>query len=460
MNMRRILSLLLAAALLPCLFVFLASCAGGGAAENKTPDLPQAQAAAEQNETPVTPEEAEEEPEQAGDETEPPPGPEEAAPGTEDAPSGEEVQTEAADEPDEPDKPQEVFGTVELYQLAPESQSLMMFYVIVTPNKKIVVIDGGTDGVGQSSPSYLPSAIRAILGLGQKDYFEVEAWFFTHMHNDHYYELAKLLRRYKESDNFKVNNIYFDFPDYGTEWTSKAGSGDFEKANFDILVKGVDHYYETVGFSGIVGADIPEDQWTAPEDSEGYFYHLINGAVINEETVEKGLTLTVDGVDFHILLTWEPEASTINNTSVIIKMEYASNSVLFLGDCGEEEGRRLLKVRSAEEVKSDYIQMGHHGQGGPDQAFYDAIDAKESIRLWPTPEWVWNNAQTYAIGKTRSWLDLPYEADDFKKQKLFDTGRDFVAGCYQLYPKQGTKVESWTERVLSKQRVAVFENPG
>ena len=100
--------------------------------------------------------------------------------------------------------------------------------------------------------------------------------------------------------------------------------------------------------------------------------------------------------------------------------------------------------------------MGHHGQGGPDKAFYDAIDAKDSIRLWPTPEWVWSNAQTYAIGKTRSWMGLPYEAKDFQKEKLFSTGRDFVAGCYKNYPKQGTKVESWTEKVLTEQRVAVF----
>ena len=110
---------------------------------------------------------------------------------------------------------------------------------------------------------------------------------------------------------------------------------------------------------------------TAPEGSERYYYDLVNGAVINGETVEKGLTISVDGVDFRILLTWWNGASTINNTSVIMKMEYRDNSVLFLGDCGEEEGRRLLEVRSAEEVKSDYIQLGHHGQGGPDPAVAD-----------------------------------------------------------------------------------------
>ena len=444
MKPNRIVLFLLTAALLSV----LSSC---GAQEENAPETPSSPAAAEQTEK----------------ETEAPlmPGDLSSLPEEDAETEGTEPETDDTADPQEEEEPSETIegpaplGTVELYQLAPENQSLMMSYVILTPNKKVVVIDGGTDGYGMSSPSYLPSAIRAILGLGQADYFEVEAWFFSHMHNDHYYELAKMLKRYKESDNYKINNIYFDFPDYGVEWRSKGGDGDFEKVNFDILVKGFDHYYETVGFTGIDGAQIPEDRWTAPEGSEGYYYDLINGAVINEETVEKGLTIPVDGVDFRILLTWWDGSSTINNTTVIIRMEYAGSSVLFLGDCGEEEGRRLLALRPIEEIKSDYIQMGHHGQGGPDKAFYDAIDAKHAIRLWPTPEWVWNNAQTYAIGKTRSWLNLPYEAKDFQKEKLLDTGMDFVAGCYRSYPKQGNKVESWTEKILSEQRVAVLGNP-
>lgn len=438
MKSRRIPLFLLSAALL----ILLASC---GTQEENVPEPASSPLPAEQTEAPSEPTDLEEDPASVSDAELPPENePAEAA--------AEEVPPEQAAE-------SETHGTVELYQLAPEAESLLMSYVIVTPSKKVVVIDGGTDGAGQSSPAYLPSAIRAILGLGQKDYFEVEAWFFSHMHNDHYYELAKMMKRYKETDNYKIHNIYFDFPEYGVEWTSSAGDRDFEKANFEILVKGFDNYYKTVGFSGIDGADIPEDRWTAPEGEEGYYYSLVNGAVINEESVEEGLTISVDGVDFQILMTWWDGSSTINNTSVIIRMEYDGHSVLFLGDCGEQEGRRLLEMRSAEEVKSDYIQMGHHGQGGPDQAFYDAIDAKDSIRLWPTPEWVWNNADSYAIGKTRSWLDLPYEAVDFQKEKLFKTGRDFVAGCYRSYPKQSAKAESWTERVLAEQRVAVFGNP-
>ncbi len=84
---------------------------------------------------------------------------------------------EATDCPEPTATPEPQPHDVELYQLAPEDQSLLMSYVIRTPMDKIIVIDGGIAGYGKEAPPYMPAAIRAILGLGQNDYFEVEAWF-------------------------------------------------------------------------------------------------------------------------------------------------------------------------------------------------------------------------------------------------------------------------------------------
>ena len=367
-----------------------------------------------------------------------------------------EIQTETETEEVTEQQIPEEKGTVELYQLAPEGMSLMMSYVIVTPNKQIVVIDGGIDGSGVEAKPYLPNAIRAILGLNENDPFEVEAWFLSHAHRDHFYELAKMLNEYTAESNYRINNFYFDYPDIGVEWDSAAGSGDYDLERLGKLKKGFDNYYSINKFTGIKGAEIPEDKFTAPEGEENYYYDLINGAVINEEAVEQGLTVTVDGVEFRIMMTWWKEARYVNSTSVIIKMSFDGQSVLFLGDAHEDSGKRLLQMYDAEELKADYVQMSHHGQGGTDQAFYDAIDAEKSIRLWPTPSWVWNDAKTYAIGKTRSWLGLPVEAADFKKAGLLETGFDFVAGLYRRYPSQGHKFEKWTQKVLDAQRVAVL----
>lgn len=372
---------------------------------------------------------------------------------TESAAATEEEETTVTDEPKVP-------GKCELYQLAPENMSLMMSYVIITPNRKVVVIDGGIDGNGLEGRTYLPAAIRAILGLAEGDYFEVEAWFLTHVHRDHYYELAKLLKAYKAEDNYKINNFYFDYPEIGVEWDSAAGSGDYDLPRLDTLKAGMDNYYSVNAFGGVNGADIPEEKFAKPEGAENYYYDLLNGAVINEENIKKGLTLNVDGVAFRVLLTWCKDSRYVNSTSVIMRMEYAGKSVLFLGDCASDESDRLLAEYPPEVMKSDYIQMGHHGQGGPDQKFYDAVDAAHSIRLWPTPNWVWNDAKTYKIGETRSWVGLPVEATAFKKQGYLGAGNDFIAGIGVKYPKgRVDRVSNWNETVLNSQRVAVFEEP-
>ena len=60
---------------------------------------------------------------------------------------------------------------VELYQLAPNSQGLMQSYVIKTKKNKLIVIDGGIDGVGTNDDPYLPAALRSILCLEEGEYF-------------------------------------------------------------------------------------------------------------------------------------------------------------------------------------------------------------------------------------------------------------------------------------------------
>lgn len=342
---------------------------------------------------------------------------------------------------------------VRLYQLVPETTSLMMSYVIVTPNKKVVVIDGGIDGTGVEAKTYLPVAIRAILGLEEDGYFEVEAWFLTHAHRDHYYELAKMLNGYNADSNYKINNFYFDFPDIGVEWDSTAGAGDYDNERLDKLKKGFDNYYKINGFKGIKGADIPADKYSAPDGAENYYYSLINGAVINAGSTDTGLCIEVDGVRFDILLSWSKEAKYVNSTSVIIRMIYEDHSVLFLADCASDEGKRLLGKYPPEKLSSEYVQMGHHGQGGPDKELYDAIDAANSKRLWPTPIWVWNDAKTFRIGETRSWMGLPFEAADHGP----NGGNDLVTGLYENCPAgDADKVSGWTKQVLEKQLAAVL----
>ncbi len=353
---------------------------------------------------------------------------------------------------------------VELYQLAPEDQSLLMSYVIKTPNDKIIVFDGGIAGYGKDNPPYLPAAIRAILGIGQNDYFEIEAWFLSHGHNDHIGEAAKMLEGYTAESNYKVNNFYFNFPEFGTEWKTSAGANDYDLEEVEQLKRGMDNYYTICGFNGITGADIPAEQYTKPADAEyDYYYNLVNGAVITPESIENVLNITVDGVTFRVLQTWDSKNSTVNSTSTVVRMIYGSHSVLFLGDSYTDNSAKLLKMWPIEEIASEYVQMGHHGQHGPNQTFYRKIGAKNSIRLWPTPVWVWEvykATNNIATDETRHWVGLPDDYAEFAAQGLDKTGRDFISGLTGAYPSDPTQVSAWNAEVLAAMRVGVFEYLG
>ena len=262
----------------------------------------------------------------------------------------------------------------------------------------------------------MPSAIRAILGLNEGEYFEIEAWFLSHGHSDHYGEMIMMFREYDENSNYKINNIYFDFPDFAT---SKFDPSDYTLEGLDQLKQGLDNYAKVNGI----------------DCEEGYYNHL-NGKVVNADAVAKGLTITIDGVDFEILQTQSPEDDQVNGNSMVIRVVPTyenAKTCMFLNDTSVWSGAKLLKTYG-DKLKSDVVQMAHHGQAGADKDVYDAIDAK--LRLWPVPFWVWGNETDYRIGEVRSWFGI----DE-------NVGRetDLVSCKYGKYPEDYTSIDSWKQ---------------
>lgn len=332
-----------------------------------------------------------------------------AAPDTEAEDTTAEDTTAEAEVPAEP-------SPVVLYQLAPEANSLMQSYVIKTQSGKLIVIDGGIDGEGLDRDPYMPTALRAIAGVDDGEYFEVEAWFLSHAHKDHIYELSKMMAEYSTESNYKINNIYFDFPAFGTE--------EYPGQNTDMevskIIENVNKYGQVIG------------------EGENY-YDKLNGAVINSEAVAKGLSFDIDGVKIDVLQTWDiaDGTSNVNDTSLVLRFTIGEQTVLFLNDLGVNGGRRLLATYG-DALKSDIVQMAHHGQAGVNKDVYVAIGA--NVHLWPTPIWVWNNAnQTYQIDEVRTWL--------YGETFLNADEHNIVAGKYAKYPARLQQVAAW-EKVL------------
>ena len=80
-----------------------------------------------------------------------------------------------------------------------------------------------------------------------------------------------------------------------------------------------------------------------------------------------------------------------------------------MGDTGEESSKKLLETKR-DKLKSDIVQVAHHGQAGASKELYQAVNPK--IALWPTTEWLWNNDSglgedtgPWKTKETRSWLE-------------------------------------------------------
>jgi len=225
----------------------------------------------------------------------------------------------------------------EVWQLPSQINTIGNSYVFRTVNGKIAVMDGG---VSDEAP-YLRGFLAA---LGNK----VDIWFISHPHPDHIGALFEIL---KNPADLKIEKI-----------CHSAFSGQLSNAEPDYK-KGVEEFYALLEKSGIPIVDVKE----------------------------AGLVIKLDKTNFKILGVTNEDIliNPYNNSSMVIRVWNDSKSLLFLGDCGKEEGDRLLSGPYRKELDCDYIQMAHHGQQGVSKNFYRTVKFKAC--LWPTPSWVYNN---------------------------------------------------------------------
>lgn len=255
-----------------------------------------------------------------------------------------------------------------LYQISPDTSTLMMSYIIKTTNNKLIVIDGGGVATLVNNSGYLYTMLQNLTNSAKP---EVEAWFLTHLHDDHLTEFNKIYK--KAGIKVDTKNVYFNLP--SRSFMEKVESGN----SLYIYDETRDSYDKLFG--------------------EGAF------DAAGGKTVKQGDKFNIDGVEVEILLTCldEETETNINDTSLIFRLTIEGQTVLFLGDAGVKEGNRLLAEYGPEYLKSDIVQMAHHGQGGVSEEVYKAINP--TMCLWPTPEWVYDNRNgNLKTLEVRQWM--------------------------------------------------------
>ena len=248
-----------------------------------------------------------------------------------------------------------------LYQLK-ETSKYMMGFVLVTKSNNAIVIDGGR-------PADMPMLKKYI---GNR---HISAWILTHAHNDH---ISGLIEEYKTNGakDFDIEKIYYNFPPFSL--IDKHDVPNYEYHREELLEM------------------LPEFNTTLPLFKD------------KTQIVKQGDSITVDEVKIDFIYSYHEGlyANLMNDSSLVFKVFTENKTVLFLGDIGPDAGDVLFR-ESRHLLKSDIVQMAHHGHMNPSFEVYAEIDP--DVCLWCCPDWLYNEA-----------VVPPYLSD---VEKLFKNGR-------------------------------------
>ncbi len=243
-----------------------------------------------------------------------------------------------------------------LYQIT-ETSSFMMSYVLKTASGKAVVIDGGR-------PEDLP-LLWEIVGDSK-----VCAWILTHPHLDHISGFTSLIA--EGPNKLWPEKVYYNFP------------------SPELLEK-------------------DEKIRTLREFSEIEPRIADRSVCVKEKDV-----LQMEELRIEFLQAYEPDNPisnaplTGNENGLVFRVEGPNKTVLFLGDIGPEGGDRLYQ-RHWQDLKSDYVQMAHHGHNGVGAEVY--LAASPEACLWNCPDWLYEEGpkcfgkRMYGTVMTRKWME-------------------------------------------------------
>ena len=220
-------------------------------------------------------------------------------------------------------------------------------FILKTREGKIIVIDGG-------HTQELPRLIECLKSVSGEEVPTVTAWLFSHLHGDHYGAYMRLAGEEEWRDKLIVKDMYCNFleREFCTEISREAGPG-------------YGPVYDTImGSDKTLGANI----------------HI----------VQKGDIIAVDEIEFEVIHVPDialGQSMNMNDSSVVYKMTYdKGQTIMFLGDA-EWVCDNDLVANCADKLKSDVVQVGHHGCGNVSRRCYELIDAKAYI--WQCGERFW-----------------------------------------------------------------------
>jgi len=221
-----------------------------------------------------------------------------------------------------------------------------MSCVIHLPDGSFIIIDGGV---------YKPEDARRLHSFlvgntreGSKPV--IASWMFTHPHSDHIGLAAAFIREY--AANIDIRAFAYQFPD--ARWMDTSLESETEKAGVARLEKSIADFFP-----------------------EAIIYTLHTGQIYSFKGVAIEILCTGDDIYPAVPVTY-------NDVSAAWRIRFeGGKTVMILGDCMHRECRQLAHTYG-DYLKSDILQLAHHGLIGGDKKLYQLIDPE--ICLWTIRE--------------------------------------------------------------------------
>lgn len=232
-------------------------------------------------------------------------------------------------------------------QYASVTGAQSMIYTINDWNNHFIIIDGGW----KEDTDWL---LKCIKDNGGK----VDVWIITHPHPDHV---------------GAFNGVYASgVVEIGTIYTVPM---DYE------IYQGRAHWWDEF--------EIYDEFVNLTTEADNIVY-LNDG----DEVDLFGLRMEV--LHSFELEEMENDGDPCNDGGLIFRLSAESDSMLFLADVGGVYSSSIIE-KYKDKLMADYVQMGHHGNGGMDETFYRLVSPK--VAFFDAPESLMENEELNAPEK-------------------------------------------------------------
>ncbi len=214
-----------------------------------------------------------------------------------------------------------------------------LFYTLVNRRDgTLIVVDGGWT----ADEDQVRQVIEAQGGT-------VDAWFLTHYHEDH---IGAFNRIMADPQGIEIKTIYVSEPDPETLMASFR-------------------------------------EWDNPETFAAF--QEVTAGSDKLVPLHRGDTLDIDGLQVQVFNAYADDLPVktkdlSNDLSLVLRFSGKEDSFLLCADARGETVAKEMAETFGEALRSDYLQLGHHGNHGLPNVFYDMVGAETAF--FDAPAWL------------------------------------------------------------------------